>query len=194
MRYTCDIFTVYNSIIGIIIQLLRSLSNLMSPGYHRIVGLWVNILGVVCQLYIMTTLIYSYMYVQFLINSVMCILLLLTDCVLLLLTDCILLLLTDCILLLLTECILLMLTDCILLLLTDCILLLLTDCILLLLTECILLMLTDCDGKLCYNGGTLDVNTCQCKCQLLYNGNQCQNCKHLSQCIHVRLSPTLFHV
>ena len=35
----------------------------------------------------------------------------------------------------------------------------------------------DCGGKMCYNGGTLDYNTCTCSCQGSYTGASCQNSK-----------------
>ncbi|ESO95458.1 hypothetical protein LOTGIDRAFT_89401, partial [Lottia gigantea] len=34
--------------------------------------------------------------------------------------------------------------------------------------------LCDCGGKLCFNTGTLDINTCTCSCPSLYSGDQCQ--------------------
>ena len=34
--------------------------------------------------------------------------------------------------------------------------------------------LCDCQGKLCKNGGNLDVKTCQCSCPRLYEGAECQ--------------------
>ncbi|KAK6171095.1 hypothetical protein SNE40_019354 [Patella caerulea] len=34
--------------------------------------------------------------------------------------------------------------------------------------------LCDCQGKLCYNYGTLDINTCTCTCPSIYTGDQCQ--------------------
>jgi len=38
--------------------------------------------------------------------------------------------------------------------------------------------LCDCAGKLCLNGGTLDINTCKCSCPELYSGEECEtlNC------------------
>ena len=36
---------------------------------------------------------------------------------------------------------------------------------------------TDCQGKMCYNGGTLDYNTCTCSCNDLYEGDSCQICE-----------------
>eukprot|EP00105_Crassostrea_gigas_P028320 XP_011449940.1 PREDICTED: uncharacterized protein LOC105344061 isoform X1 [Crassostrea gigas] len=32
----------------------------------------------------------------------------------------------------------------------------------------------DCGGKVCYNGGTLNLNTCQCECMNLYKGETCE--------------------
>ncbi|XP_062575048.1 uncharacterized protein LOC134236903 [Saccostrea cucullata] len=32
----------------------------------------------------------------------------------------------------------------------------------------------DCGGKVCYNGGTLNIETCQCECQKLYKGPTCE--------------------
>nr|XP_022335669.1 uncharacterized protein LOC111132188 isoform X2 [Crassostrea virginica] len=36
----------------------------------------------------------------------------------------------------------------------------------------------DCGGRVCYNGGTLNLDTCQCECQKLYKGPTCEelNC------------------
>ena len=31
---------------------------------------------------------------------------------------------------------------------------------------------------MCYNGGTLDYNTCTCKCGSAYSGDYCQTCKY----------------
>lgn len=38
--------------------------------------------------------------------------------------------------------------------------------------------LCDCGGKVCYNGGSLDVRTCQCSCNPLWGGPRCleKNC------------------
>ena len=33
---------------------------------------------------------------------------------------------------------------------------------------------SDCRGKMCYNGGTLDLNTCTCSCADMYSGDSCQ--------------------
>ncbi|XP_056014320.1 uncharacterized protein LOC125663866 [Ostrea edulis] len=32
----------------------------------------------------------------------------------------------------------------------------------------------DCGGKVCYNGGTLNIETCQCECQKVYKGPTCE--------------------
>ena len=34
--------------------------------------------------------------------------------------------------------------------------------------------LCDCGGKVCYNGGTLDVATCRCSCPSLWRGSTCK--------------------
>ncbi|ESO91178.1 hypothetical protein LOTGIDRAFT_105395, partial [Lottia gigantea] len=31
-----------------------------------------------------------------------------------------------------------------------------------------------CNGKVCLNGGTVDLNTCQCSCPAIYTGDNCQ--------------------
>jgi len=38
--------------------------------------------------------------------------------------------------------------------------------------------LCDCGGRVCKNGGTLDVSTCQCQCPKVYQGSSCEtkNC------------------
>ncbi len=37
-----------------------------------------------------------------------------------------------------------------------------------------LVLPVDCGGKLCYNGGTLDLETCTCQCDDLYKGDHCE--------------------
>ncbi|XP_041348038.1 multiple epidermal growth factor-like domains protein 10 [Gigantopelta aegis] len=34
--------------------------------------------------------------------------------------------------------------------------------------------LCDCGGKLCFNGGTMDISTCTCTCPTLYKGDLCE--------------------
>lgn len=40
-----------------------------------------------------------------------------------------------------------------------------------------MLLIADCGGKVCYNGGTLNLNTCQCECMNLYKGETCEQRK-----------------
>ena len=35
----------------------------------------------------------------------------------------------------------------------------------------------DCGGKMCYKGGTMNMNRCRCTCEGLYKGPSCQKCK-----------------
>ena len=38
-------------------------------------------------------------------------------------------------------------------------------------------IISDCAGKMCYNGGSMDYNTCTCKCATPYTGSSCENSK-----------------
>lgn len=40
-----------------------------------------------------------------------------------------------------------------------------------------MILIADCGGKVCYNGGTLNLNTCQCECKNLYKGEMCEQRK-----------------
>ena len=37
-----------------------------------------------------------------------------------------------------------------------------------------LITLSDCQGKMCYNGGNLDHDTCTCLCSAPYTADQCE--------------------
>ena len=37
-----------------------------------------------------------------------------------------------------------------------------------------LIIISDFEGKLCYNGGTLNTNTGRCSCTDLYEGDNCE--------------------
>ena len=39
---------------------------------------------------------------------------------------------------------------------------------------------SDCGGKLCKNGGELNVTTCECECKGPYTGDTCQNRKFVN--------------
>ena len=38
-------------------------------------------------------------------------------------------------------------------------------------------LFVDCKGTVCYNGGTLDPDTCQCRCTKVFKGRTCQQRK-----------------
>ncbi|CAF0970929.1 unnamed protein product [Rotaria sordida] len=46
--------------------------------------------------------------------------------------------------------------------------------------------LHDCQGKVCLYNGTLDLNTCECKCSTYASGSQCErlNCSILPPCLY----------
>jgi hypothetical protein len=39
------------------------------------------------------------------------------------------------------------------------------------------ILLSDCQGKVCLYNGTLDLNTCECRCSTYASGSQCERCK-----------------